>query len=437
MYYIVEKKEQLDRLPIVKSAFIQVVAKNSHYHPKLTSASLVYYNNGEKGYMLCVNHSESFSLDSKDVEKFLNQHETIYLVDAKYHSYFFRLNRVVDANVIMMNSDNKLKDFDCDTQFHRNFYQTRRDLPNVDALIPIAKQYEKCECFYDQVKYLMGLESYDTAYDKLIQDAYKHVEQNGIGVKIEYIEKNYELKNASCAVLDNVIYNSYNLNNVTARPTNSFAGINFLAIPKDGEVRRCFVPTNDFLVEFDFDAYHLRLLANLLGIEVDQDVSLHSQMASQYFNKPIEQVTEEDYKLSKTITFQQLYGGIEDQYKHIPFLENLDLYIDKEWKKYKSQRSYVLPTGRVIRESSTMRKNKLFNYILQNLETKNNVEKILSIQELLKDKKTKLVLITYDAFLFDFSVNDGKDTLVDIKRTLEKNGFKTKHKYGKDYSFTQ
>lgn len=437
MYYIVENQDQLNRLPKAKTAFIQVVARNSHYHPKLTSVSLVYYHNGEKGYMLCVDHSESFSLEVKQVEQFLRDHETLYLVDSKYHSYFFDLDNFVDMNVVVINSENKLKDFDCDTQFHRQFYQIRRNLPNVDALIPISKQYEKCECFYDQVKYLMGLESNDTSYDKRIQDAYKYVEQNGIGVKVEYIEKNYELKNLSCAIRDNIAYNNYNLYNITARPTNSFAGINFLAIPKDGETRKSFVPTNDYLVEFDFDAYHLRLLANLIGLEVSSEISLHTQLASQYFEKRIEDVTEEDYRIAKTITFQQLYGGVEEKYKHIPFFQGLEDYIQKEWKKYKAQHSYVLPTGRIVRESSTMNKTKLFNYVLQNLETKNNVEKILKVKELLANKKTKLVLITYDAFLFDFSVEDGKHTLVEIKNLLEENGFKTKHKYGKDYSFTQ
>lgn len=437
MYYIVEKQEQLNRLRGATTAFVQLITRNSSYHPKLTSPSLVYYNNGDKGYVLTIDHSESFSLDQEEVEKFLNAHDTIYLIDEKFHSYFFDLKKVVDLNVVMVNSDNKLKEFDCDTQFHRQFYQTRKNLPNVDALIPIAKQYEKCECFYDQVKYLIGLETYDTSYDKRIQDAYKHVEQNGIGIKVEYIRNYYELKNELGVIREDTAYSSYNLNNVTARPTNAFGGINFLAIPKEGDIRQHFVPKNDYFVEFDFDAYHPRLVANLLGVKVDQQVSLHSHLASVYFQKSVDQVTEDEYKLAKTITFQQLYGGVEAKYKNVPLFESLENYINQEWKKYKSQHSYVLPTGRIVKETADMNRTKLFNYVLQNLETKNNVEKILQIKDLLVDKKTKLVLISYDAFLLDFSVEDEKSTLVEIKKILEEGGFQVKHKYGKDYSFSK
>ena len=48
-----------------------------------------------------------------------------------------------------------------------------------------------------------------------------------------------------------------------------------------------------------------------------------------------------------------------------------------------------------------------------------NVRKILLIQEYLLDKKTKLVLYGYDSFLFDFSKQDGVETLKEIKRILE------------------
>ena len=74
--------------------------------------------------------------------------------------------------------------------------------------------------------------------------------------------------------------------------------------------------------------------------------------------------------------------------------------------------------------------------ILQNSETKTNVEKILLIKEYLLGRKTKLILITYDAFLFDFCVEDGKETLVELKSILEQGDFPVKHRHGKDYSFT-
>jgi hypothetical protein len=82
-----------------------------------------------------------------------------------------------------------------------------------------------------------------------------------------------------------------------------------------------------------------------------------------------------------------------------------------------------------------MNKLKLFNYIVQNLETKENIDKILEINKLLSKKKSKLILITYDSFLFDFSQQDGKTLLKKIKEVLEKNDMIVKHKYGTNYAF--
>ena len=161
-------------------------------------------------------------------------------------------------------------------------------------------------------------------------------------------------------------------------------------------------------------------------------MSMHEYLGKKYFNK--EELSEEEYKKSKEISFRQLYGGIEDQYKNIEFFSKLDNYIEKEWNKYNKFRALALPTGRTIKKTEGMNKLRVFNYIVQNLETTNNVEKIDRINQLLKDKKTQLVLITYDSFLFDFSLDDDKQTLEDIREVLQEKGFIVKHKYGKNYN---
>ncbi len=188
----------------------------------------------------------------------------------------------------------------------------------------------------------------------------------------------------------------------------SFNSVNFLAIPKDKDFRQCFIPKNDILVEFDFDAYHLRLISRLIGFEPPKE-SMHNYLGRAYFH--VAELTDEQYKESKAITFKQLYGGIESQYKDIDFFKSLDQYINNEWKKYNAHKALVLSTGRILKKLPGMNKLKLFNYIIQNLETKENIYKILEINKLLSKKKTKLILITYDSFLFDFSKEDDKNTL--------------------------
>ena len=53
--------------------------------------------------------------------------------------------------------------------------------------------------------------------------------------------------------------------------------------------------------------------------------------------------------------------------------------------------------------------------MIQAYETESNIKKILSIQDYLLDKKTKLVLYGYDSFLFDFSKLDGMNSSVLVK----------------------
>jgi hypothetical protein len=113
----------------------------------------------------------------------------------------------------------------------------------------------------------------------------------------------------------------------------------------------------------------------------------------------------------------------------------LNQFIEQEWKKYNAHQALILPTGRILKKLKGMNKLKLFNYIIQNLETKENIYKIIEINKLLSKKKTKLILITYDSFLFDFYQEDGKDVLLNIKRILESNNMLVKHKYGLNYAF--
>jgi uncharacterized pyridoxamine 5'-phosphate oxidase family protein len=431
MYFIIEDKEQLQRLELSDEAFIQIVTSNDYYHPKLSRASLVYYNNGKKGYIFVINHSEGFSLELKLVEDFLKKHTKIYLLDKKFHSYFLDLPNSIDVQFICLDKNNEYSSFNCDTVVHKDFYIKHPVLPTLNEIIPIAKHYEKCECLYKLVRDYFHLEM-DVELQERLTEAYKGVEESGIKVDLSCFHKKFQFQHPEYSLLGDTIYSYYNLYNLTARPTNSFNGINFLAIPKDQDFRQCFVPKNDFLVEFDFDAYHLRLISRLIGFQPPKE-SMHMYLGRAYFH--VDELTDEQYKESKTITFKQLYGGIEAQYKHIDFFKHLSEFIEQEWKKYNAHKAAVLPTGRILKKLPGMNKLKLFNYIVQNLETKENIDKILELNKLLSKKKTKLILITYDSFLFDFCQQDGKTLLKKIKEVLEKNDMLVKHKYGTNYAF--
>jgi hypothetical protein len=81
-----------------------------------------------------------------------------------------------------------------------------------------------------------------------------------------------------------------------------------------------------------------------------------------------------------------------------------------------------------------MNPQKLFNYVLQNMETSVNIKILYRILKLLKNKNTKLVLYTYDAFLFDVDTQE-RDVLNEIKQVFDKLKLYIKIKHGSTYDF--
>jgi hypothetical protein len=436
MYFIIETEEQLSKLPVEESCFVQLIPLNDNYHPSLTTTSLLYYRTKDKGYILPVNHSEAYPLKMRQIAPFLSAHKKVYVLDAKFHSYFLDLPNYIDLNFVQLDQENEHKIQDCSTILHRDFKHRLKDREDINTLIPITKHYQRCECLYESVSKYIGQET-NVEYQRRTIRAYKKVEQVGISVSRETLLSSYQLKDPNYSLAENTIYTSYNLYNLTGRPTNSFNNVNFLAIPKEGEFRSCFVPREEYLVELDFDAYHLRIIAKLTGYKFpNPKESVHEYLGKQYFNKST--ITEAEYKEAKTISFRQLYGGVESRYKNIPFLNNLSTYIEARWKEYTQQGQIELPTGRILKMHPEMSATKLFNYIIQSEETRINVGKLNRIHDLIEQEeyKSRIIMVTYDSFLLDFAVEDGKEVLVEIKRVLEEGGFVIKHKYGESYQFS-
>ena len=84
-----------------------------------------------------------------------------------------------------------------------------------------------------------------------------------------------------------------------------------------------------------------------------------------------------------------------------------------------------------------MNPQKLFNYILQNLETSTNALILWEIFRVLRGCKTKLVLYTYDSFLFDFSEDDEPEVLELISGIFKEFNLNIKQTEGYDYNFTE
>jgi hypothetical protein len=144
-----------------------------------------------------------------------------------------------------------------------------------------------------------------------------------------------------------------------------------------------------------------------------------------------------DYKKSKELTFKQLYGGVFDNYKDIEFFKRIDIYVKELWKEFESEGFITCPISNYVfdkKNLENMNPQKLFNYLLQNLETSTNVCILWDILKILRGKNTKLILYVYDSFLLD--VDESEVNVVDeVKTVFKKYKLNIKEKQGYDYDF--
>ena len=294
--------------------------------------------------------------------------------------------------------------------------------------------YEDCEKIFDKIKFTFDIEIPEgfEFYNTLATNVFYLLEQNGLGIIYNAFLDQFTPRDPKLNIKDNTVFTSYNLYNSTSRPTNAFNSVNFAAIPKTETHRKCFVPQNDMFVEFDFDGYHLRLLCEQIGYELT-DESAHKQLARLYFGK--EDITEEEYSEAKQINFHAIYGKIPEQHAFLPIFEQIQEYIDEMWKLFNENGEVHNPiSGKPFTTKlQDMNPAKLMNYMMQSLETARNITILKEVLKYLRDKKTYPVLYTYDAILFDYSKEDGKEVLEDLERILgETNKYPVKFKYSKN-----
>jgi hypothetical protein len=103
------------------------------------------------------------------------------------------------------------------------------------------------------------------------------------------------------------------------------------------------------------------------------------------------------------------------------------------WLVYNQEERIKLATGRILLKSNELNPTKIFNYYVQSLETKSNVELISKVLDFLETKKSKIVLYTYDSILLDFSKEDGVELVLQVKNLLESTGYVVKMKRGTNY----
>ncbi len=429
MFYIIEKQDQLDQLHIGEDTFIHIIPTNENYHPALQNISLIYVRwiKGHKGYILCINHSESLSLSITDILNKLSKVNNIYTLDKKAVLHHFPTLSPQLIDIQLINSYHHYQEINIEqyeskveSDFKRKYYTAE---PSV--LIPIAKHYEKYENIYDHIEQTINkinenLDEY-AFLNHYITPLFYNIEKQGIKLDKEPFIKYFStLPNPKFSVSKGKIYTQYNLYTLTGRPSNAFNGVNFAALNKTNGERAAFIPENDKLVEIDFKAYHPSIIAKLAGYEFTGNI--YEQLSLQFPGSTPETI--------KELVFQQLYGGVRKDFQDKPFFVEVNNYTNQIWKDADSG---VIGTQFGKRFTKSIIENptpqKLLNYIVQNTETIFNIVQFSAVVNLLKDKKTKIILYTYDSILLDY---DSSENLLDSITSLLKFNYSTKS--GQNYA---
>ena len=415
MNILVENKKQLKKfIKKYKSedSILIPISCDNNKHPVDNKLSLLYVQllNGEE-FILPFDHSETLNIDIPNLESDTRK----YTYDRKRLNHFIKLDNVIDVNLMHYMATNvPLSIEEIDTNAHNFFNMRYYKKENINTIIPVLKHLEYCRELAKVVKDTITKynEYVNVSYNNEILDNLTYIESNGLQTTTE------------------LVYSEYNVFTSTGRPSNRFGGTNFAALNKTDGSRKPYISRfkNGVLVEMDYDAYHLRLIADKVDYKFPKG-SVHEHMAKFYGV---------DYEESKRKSFHYLYGGIPiDVVQLNPYFSRVYDFIKDLWKEYNSKEFIVsdIYNRRIYKKNlRDMNANKLFNYTIQLMETESNMRVLTKLIPEIKDDKSKLVLYNYDSFLFDFNMEDGLEYLNRVKDILEQDSkFPVKVSWGLNY----
>jgi len=412
---IIEKKSQLKRfIKHYKSedCILVPVSCDDNKHPMNDSLSLLYVKLlSGKEFILPFNHSETLHLEITSLDSDTKK----YTYDRKKLNHFIKLTNVIDVNLMQyMNEGSPITIEETDTNSHNFLNMRYYKKDSINTIIPVLKHLEKSRKIAKILEAVIVKHnsSVNFSYNDEVLDNLSYIEQNGIHST------------------EGVVHSEYNIYTSTGRPSNRFGGTNFAALNKKDGSRKPYVSRfkNGVLVEMDFDAYHLRLIADKIDYDFPTG-SVHEHMAEFYGV---------EYEEAKTLSFKYLYGFIpHDVVQMNPYFSRVYDYIEELWREYNSKEFIVsdIYNRRLHKKNlGDMNANKLFNYTIQLMETENNMRALTRLIPEIEEYKSKLILYSYDSFLLDFNMEDGLDYLKKVKEILEQDGkYPVKVSWGLNY----
>jgi hypothetical protein len=382
-------------------------------HPMNNRLSFLYVRFPNMDFILPFNHNDcerlTMDLSISTQSKWIWNKKGFLQADIE-------IKNLKDVQTSLFFEQNQIYDFQSKLEGLTNFYYRLGVRDGLGSSIPIMKWSEVLREIVGE----WDIKHTNNWVDETMIPLLSDIERKGIQVDTEkFIDR---WANHQKHILLGNVFTEYNPYTITSRPSNRHGGINFSALNKKDGSREAFIPRDGKLfLQFDYDAYHVRIIGKLIKYKLP-DTSVHQWLADQYGC---------DYGESKGRTFRILYGGVSDEDRKIPFFDKVDAFIRKMQEEAIENGYIQTPKGRKIPLGWIEQPNaqKYFNYLLQATETEFNIE----VMDKLKKEGLPLpILYTYDSFLFEFDESE-VETIKKIKSVLESYGFPIKADWGSDY----
>lgn len=387
-------------------------------HPMNNGLSFLYVKFTELDFILPFNHN-----DCEKLQIDLSESRMAKWVWNKkgFLQTKLQIQNIKDVQTYLFFDQNQIFDFQSKLEPLTNFYYRLGIRDDLGKSISIMKWGEVLRGIVDEYSLLPINEK--SGKNEWIDDTMiptlAAVEKRGLQVDRKKFIDRWPVNTKQ--LKEDIIYTEYNPYTITSRPSNRHGGINFSALNKNDGTREVFIPRDGKLyLQFDYDAYHVRIIGKIINYELPK-TSVHQWLADEYGCS---------YEDSKGRTFKILYGGVSEEDKKIPFFEKVDKFIQTSWKS--TQKSGIIQTPkRKIPVEWVEQPNgqKVFNYLLQSMETEFNIEVIKKLKE---NNLPLPILYVYDSFLFEFDDSE-VEKIKKVKSVLESFGFPIKASWGSDY----
>jgi len=313
---------------------------------------------------------------------------------------------------------------------HMMFQNTK----DVNKIVPITVWSSVIRKYHNTILHKLNgaddIAGMENTFIKIAVSVLRKIESAGLAVDEKLLISHFGDK-VSRLITDGLVYSQYHPYTMTGRPSNRFGKINFAALNKTDGSRAAFISrfAGGNLVQMDFEAYHLRLIGHYMNIDMPIE-PIHTYLAKQYYQKDF--LTKEEYEEGKQITFSILYGA--DVETDIPLLKSIKELSRRIYSDYQ-ERGFVAPISkrRIHVQDQDVSEHKLFNYFVQCYEFEKTIPKLKSVLEYLEDKKSKLILYTYDAILLDCHPDEISTIKHDIREILQQENFPVRLYSGINY----